>query len=338
MAIRKYLADVMGGMAKGLFASLIIGVIIKQIGSLANIQIIMSVGQFAQCMAGPCVGAGIAYARGCKQFTILASIANGAIGAGTIKILADAAAGAQITTAATGEPLGALIAAIVGVEIGRLLEGRTKFDLLIVPAIAIAGGGAAGIFASPYISVALGGVGAGVSWLTKLPPLPMGILVGIAVGMILTTPISSAALCAGIGIGGIAAGAALAGCCAQMVGFAVMGIRENKLPGLLSQGAGSSMLQLPNIIKNPRVWIPPTIASGVCGALSAALFKIETTKAAAGMGTTGLAGQFETLKTMGGGALVPILILHVAIPAAVSLAIGEFMRHKKWIKPGDLQI
>ena len=338
MTARIYFAKVLDGMAKGLFASLIVGVIIKQIGTLTNISIITTIGQIAQYLMGPCIGAGIAYARDCKQFTILASIVNGALGAGAVKLIADGATGALTTSISVGEPVGAFAAVIIGVEIGRFIEGRTKFDLLIIPAIVILCGGLVGVYISPYIATALNWVGEAINRLTQLQPLPMGILLGIIVGMILTLPISSAALCISINIGGIAAGAALAGCCAQMVGFAVMSIRENKLGGLLTQGIGTSMLQVPNIVKNPLIWIPPTIASGICGALSTMVFQIETTKVGAGMGTSGLVGPFETLSVMGNEVLPAILILHVAIPAVISLAGGEIMRRMKLIKPGDLQL
>ena len=338
MTARKYLATVLDGMAKGLFASLIVGVIIKQIGALTNISIITTIGQIAQYLMGPCIGAGIAYARGCKQFTVLASIVNGVLGAGAVKLLTDSATGALTPAISVGEPVGAFVAVIVGIEIGRLVEGKTKFDLLLIPAIVILSGGIIGVFISPYIAIALNQVGIWVNTLTTLQPLPMGILLGIVVGMILTLPISSAALCISIGISGLAAGAALAGCCAQMVGFAFMSIRENKLGGLLSQGLGTSMLQVPNIVKNPLIWIPPTIASGVCGALSTMVFHIETTKVGAGMGTSGLVGPIETLSTMGNWVLPGLLILHVAIPAVISFAGGEVMRRMKLINPDDLKL
>lgn len=338
MKVRDYFAKVLDGMAKGLFASLIVGVIIKQIGTITHIGAITVIGQTAQYLMGPCIGAGIARARDCKQFTILASIVNGALGAGAIKLITDAATGSITPSISVGEPVGAFVAVIVGVEIGKLIEGHTKFDLLLIPAAVVLSGGLIGSYISPYIAFALNKFGEAVNMLTRLQPLPMGILLGIVVGMVLTLPISSAALCISINIGGLAAGAALAGCCAQMVGFAVMSFRENKFSGLLSQGVGTSMLQVPNIVKNPLIWIPPTIASGVCGALSTMVFHMETTRIGAGMGTSGLVGPFETLAVMGGGALTAILILNVAIPAAVSLAGGEIMRRMNLIKPGDLQL
>jgi len=338
MAVRSYFAKVLDGMAKGLFASLIVGVIIKQVGALTNISVITTIGQVAQYLMGPCIGAGIAYVRECKQYTMLASIVNGALGAGAVKLITDSATGALTPSISVGEPVGAFVAVIAGIEIGRLIEGRTKFDLLIIPAIVIFSGGLIGVFISPYIAMALNKVGEAVNTFSQLQPLPMGILLGIAVGMILTSPISSAALCISINIGGIAAGAALAGCCAQMIGFAVMGFRENKVGGFIAQGLGTSMLQIKNIIKNPWIWLPPTVASAVCGALSTMVFHIETSRVGAGMGTSGLVGPLDTMATMGNGVIPQMLILYLAIPAGISLIGGEIMRRMKLIKPGDLQI
>lgn len=332
MKARTYFATIFDGMAKGLFASLIVGTIIKQIGTIIDVQVVIQMGQIAQYLMGPCIGAGIAFSRNAGQFTILSSIVAGAIGAGTV-VFIDSAMKVQI-----GEPVGALAAALVGVEIGLRLEGRTKFDLLIIPGVVILAGGLVGIYISPVISVFMRTIGILINEFTMLQPVPMGILLGIVVGMILTLPISSAALCISINIGGLAAGAALAGCCAQMVGFAVMSFRENKFGGLISQGIGTSMLQVPNIIKNPWIWVPPTVAGGVCGLLSTTLFKMETNSVGAGMGTSGLVGQFTTFAEMGPSSLLPMAILHFLLPAVISVVICEIMRKKNIIKPDDLKL
>ena len=334
MKTKTYLALVFDGMAKGLFASLIIGVIINSIGKLAGIPMIEDIGKAAQFLMGPCIGVGVALKRGSKQFALLAAAAAGALGAGTF-ILAGGVWGVRV-----GEPVGALIAALCAIEVARLIEGKTKFDLLIVPAVMVIIGGLFGAFVSPVIARFMGWLGEGVNYLTLIQPLPMGILLGISVGIILTLPISSAALCIAIGINGLAAGAALAGCCAQMVGFAVISFRENKTSGLVSQGLGTSMIQVPNIIKNPLIWIPPTIAGGICGVLATMVFKMETNSVGAGMGTSGLVGQMMTADVMGPTAqtFINIALLHFVIPAAVSLIIAEFMRVKGWIKPGDLKL
>ncbi|MDR0957937.1 MAG: PTS sugar transporter subunit IIC [Clostridiales bacterium] len=337
MSAKTYAAKVLDGMAKGLFASLIIGTIIKQIGVIFNIQIIIDVGQVAQYFMGPAIGVGIAFARGAGTFTMISAIVVGGIGAGTVKF---GEAGAVI---AMGEPVGALIAALIGVEFGKFIEGKTKLDLIFVPAGIITVGGTVGIVASPLIAKALNQLGVFVNTLTNLQPIPMGILLGIVVGMVLTLPISSAALCVAINIGvndtgTIAAGAALAGCCAQMVGFAVISWRDNKASGFFAQMLGTSMIQVPNIIKNPLIWIPPTIASGVCGLVSAIGFKMLSTSVGAGMGTSGLVGQFATYGAMGAKSLLPMLITHFLLPAVISLAAAEFMRRKNWIKEGDLAL
>ena len=334
MKIRTYLSTVLDGMAKGLFASLIIGTILKQIGVLANFQLLIQIGQAAQFMMGPCIGAGIAFRREGKNYTILSAIVAGALGAGTMKIL-DANAGYML---AVGEPVGAFVAALVGIELGKMVEGKTKFDLLIVPAVVITVAGVIGYFISPVISTFMTGIGVVINEFTLLQPLPMGILLSVVVGIVLTLPISSAALCISIGISGIAAGAAVAGCCAQMVGFAVISYRENKVSGLIAQGIGTSMIQVPNIIKNPLIWIPPTFASVITGALSTTVFKMETTAVGAGMGTSGLVGQLTTLSVMGSSSIPSILLLHFILPAALSLLVSELMRKKGLIKFGDLQL
>jgi uncharacterized membrane protein len=321
-------------MAKGLFASLIVGVIVKQVGVITGLALVERFGQLAQYFMGPCIGAGVAYARGAKQFGALAAIVAGAIGAGTLKFAAEAG----VWTVATGEPVGALVAALAGVELGRLLEGRTRFDLLVVPLAVLAAGAVTGVFLSPIIAGALLKVGEFVNRLTELQPVPMGILLGVIVGMILTLPISSAALCISIQISGLAAGAALAGCCAQMIGFAAISFRENKLGGLVAQGLGTSMLQVPNIIKNPWIWLPPTVASALCGVLATTVFRMETTSVGAGMGTAGLVGQLTTFGVMGPASLVPMLILHLALPVAVAVPISEWMRAKGRIRLGDMKV
>jgi len=326
------------GMTKGLFASLIIGVIIKQIGELTGIGLLSGFGQAAQYLMGPSIGAGVAIKRKAGVFATLAAMAAGAIGAGTITAI-DPSAAPVAYKIAIGEPAGSFIAALCGVEIGKITEGKTKFDLLLVPAAVIICGGLVGITVSPLISELMKLIGQLVNEFTLLQPIPMGILLGVTVGVALTAPISSAALCIAIGINGLAAGAALAGCCAQMVGFAAASYRENKIPGLLSQGLGTSMIQMPNIIKNPWLWLPPTVASAVCGLLATTVFHMETNSVGAGMGTSGLVGQVTTFSAMGGAAsLLPMLILHFLIPAATSLLISEAMRKRGLIKAGDLKL
>lgn len=329
MSVRQYLSTVIDGMAKGLFASLIVGVIIRQIGVMTNITLLANIGQAAQFMMGPSIGVGIAFARQAKLFTLLSAMAAGALGAGSIS-----AAGSIVV----GEPMGACIAALAAIEAGKRLEGRSKFDLLIIPGLVILIGGLVGAFVSPVISAFMRQIGFWVNEMTMLHPLPMGILLAVVVGIILTLPISSAALCISIHIGGIAAGAALAGCCAQMVGFAVSSFRENKWSGLISQGIGTSMIQMPNIIKNPWIWLPPTMAAAVTGPLATMVFYMETTSVGAGMGTSGLVGQFTTFGVMGPASVTPMLLLHFVIPAVISFVVSEWMRRKGLICFGDMKL
>ena len=333
MKIRSYVSSILSAMAKGLFATLIMGTIIRQVGIITDVEILRQLGQAAMFLMGPAIGSAVAAERQAKTFTVLAAGVAGAIGAGSFS-----AAAAGGFTVAVGEPVGALFAGIVAAEVGRLIEGRTKFDLMIVPVAVILSGGFVGVTLAPYIASALMAVGAFINTLTTLQPLLMGVLIAVSVGMALTGPISSAALCIAIGIDGLAAGAALAGGAAQMVGFAVASFRENKFSGLISQGLGTSMIQFPNIVKNPLIWLPALIASAVGGGLSTVVFGIETTSVGAGMGTSGLVGQFTTYAVMGEASLIPMALLHFIIPAVISLAVTEFMRARNWIRQGDMQL
>ncbi len=335
--IQNYFATVFDGMAKGLFSSLIIGVVIKQIGVYTGIDLFIKIGQIAQYIMGPAIGAGVAYARKAKQFALLSAMVAGAIGAGTIALTQNAN-GSFVGSIITGEPVGGFIAALIGVEIGKLIEGRTKFDLLLVPAFVILSGGLVGIFISPFMSSFMKWIGNLINTVTVMQPIPSGLLLGLMIGMILSSPISSAGVCIAIGIDGLAAGAALAGCCAQMIGFATSSYRENKVSGLIGIGIGTSKLLLPNIIKNPWIWIPPSIASAICGVLSTTLFKMKAISIGAGMGTCALIGPFTTISVMGISSLPSILILNVLIPIVISLAISEFMRKKNLIKFGDMKL
>jgi len=347
MNVRKYLALVMGGMAQGLFASLIMGTIISQIGSLSGIIVIEQIGRAAQLMMGPAIGVGVAFKREVKVFTLLAAVAAGALGAGTFAFVEGAI---TVERVVVGDPVGALLATLAAIEVARLVEGNpktAKFDLLIVPAIIIAISGAIGFVVTPIIAEGLAHFGTFVNNITEIHTLPMSILIAVIIGITLTLPIiSSAALCIAIGIGAgtdteigtIAAGAALAGCSAQMVGFAVMSFRENKVSGLISQGIGTSMIQMPNIIKNPLVWVPPIVASAVAGPISAVVFSLRTTSVGAGMGTSGLVGPFQTIYAMGMTGFVPMILTFVVLPAVVCFGLSELMRLKGWIKPGDLKL
>lgn len=339
-SFKEYITKALNGMALGLFSSLIIGLILKQIGEQLNIGFLVTFGQFAQFLMGPAIGAGVAYAIGAPSLVIFASIATGAIGAGTFHLTE-----ANIFAVKVGEPAAAFVAALVGAEIAKRIAGKTKVDIVIVPAITIIAGGLAGNFVGPWVAALMKGLGQIINQATELQPIPMGILIAIIMGMVLTLPISSAALAISLGLNGLAAGAAVVGCATQMIGFAVSSYKENGFGGLIAQGLGTSMLQVPNIIKNPWIWLPPTLASGILGPLATTIFKMENNSVGAGMGTSGLVGQFGTIAKMvteNGNpmtvVLIKMLVLHFVLPAILTWIIAEWMRKKGLIKAGDMQL
>lgn len=338
LSVKNYFIDTLGSMALGLFSSLIVGLILEQIGSKLGISILIELGWVAKLLMGPAIGIAVAYGRKAPALVIFSSAVTGAIGAGSIFINNGAQYGIKI-----GEPMGAFVAAVVGIEVGRLIAGKTKVDIVLVPSSVIIAGGIAGKYISPVVSAIMSALGSIINTATVMKPIPMGILVSVIMGMLLTLPISSAAVAIGLGLKGLAGGAATVGCCTQMVGFAIASYRENKVGGLIAQGIGTSMLQMPNIIRNPMIWIPPTLASAILGPLSTTIFKMENIPEGAGMGTSGLVGQFGTFAAMsdianGGAILIKILILHVLLPAVTTLIISEFMRKKGYIKSGDMKL
>lgn len=326
--IRDAVVRILNGMAQGLFASLIIGLIIKQIGTYAGLDVLVSIGQIAQYFTGPAIGVGVASAASAPPLAVFASAIAGAVGAGTFDMATYAVS--------SGEPLGATVAALAGALCGKWISGKTKVDIILVPLTTIIAGSVIGLFLSPVVSALMNAIGALINSLTQLYPLPMGILVSTVVGMVLTLPISSAAICISLGLDGLAAGAACCGCCCQMIGFAVSSFRENGIGGLISQGIGTSMLQIPNIWKNWKIWIPPTLCSAILGPVSTCILKMTNNASGAGMGTSGLVGQFNAVAVMGVQSIPAIMLLHFILPAVISLAISEFMRKKGWIRQGDM--
>lgn len=337
-SFRDYITQALNGMALGLFSSLIIGLILKQIGDYTHLEAISSFGRMAQFLMGPAIGAGVAFSVKASPLGIFASIVTGAIGAGTF-----VPAEEGIFIAKTGEPVGAFVAALIGAEFSKRIAGKTKVDIVLVPAGTILFGGLAGLFIGPVMTQIMKGLGGLINSATELQPIPMGMIVAVLMGMILTLPISSAALAISLGLSGLAAGASVTGCAAQMIGFAVASYRENGMGGLIAQGLGTSMLQVPNIIRNPLIWIPPTLASAILGPISTFVMKMENNSVGAGMGTSGLVGQFGTIAAMTeiestGIILVKIAILHFILPAILTLMISEYMRKKGWIKFGDMKL
>lgn len=245
--------------------------------------------------------------------------------------------------AGPGEPLGAFIAAYVGIFFGHLVAGKTKVDILVTPIVAIGSGAAVGLLLGPPISGFMAWLGSLINWGTEQQPFLMGIIVSVLMGMILTLPISSAALGIILNLSGLAAGAATVGCCCNMVGFAVASYRENKIGGLLAQGIGTSMLQVPNIVRKPVIWLPAILSSAVLGPVGTMVLHMTSNATGSGMGTAGLVGQIMTWQTMiqtepGMVVLIKILLIQIILPAIVTLGISEFMRKKQWIKFGDMKL
>ncbi len=340
--------DGLGGMASGLFATLIIGTIIQQVGNLipgSAGEYLFMMGKVAAAVTGAGIGCGVAVKLKESPLVTLSAATTGMVGAFASKIIAGTVlADGAMVFAGPGEPLGAFIAAMVGIYVGRLVSGRTKVDILVTPFLCIVSGSAVGLVLGPPISSFMAWLGSIINWGTVQAPFLMGIIVSVLMGMILTLPISSAALGIILGLNGIAAGAATAGCCANMIGFAVASFRENKFNGLLAQGLGTSMLQIGNIVKKPVIWLPAIIASAVLGPVSTMVFKMTNNPTGSGMGTAGLVGQINAYQTMveGGMSTVSVLLqiglMHFILPAVIALAVSEFMRKKKWIQDGDMEL
>ncbi|MDE7331273.1 MAG: PTS sugar transporter subunit IIC [Lachnospiraceae bacterium] len=340
--------DGLSGMASGLFATLIIGTIIQQVGNLVPGTVgtyIFMMGKMAAAVTGAGIGCGVAVKFKESPLVVLSAATTGMAGAFASKITAGTVlAEGAVVLAGPGEPLGAFIAAMAGIYVGRLVSGRTKVDILVTPFACIVSGSAVGLILGPPISAFMTWLGGIINWGTVQAPFLMGIIVSVLMGIILTLPISSAALGIILGLEGIAAGAATIGCCANMVGFAVASYRENKVNGLLAQGLGTSMLQIGNIVKKPVIWMPAIIASAVLGPVSTMLVHMTNNPTGSGMGTAGLVGQINTYQTMVGQGYSPavvlaeIAVMHFILPAILALGVSEFMRKKGWIKDGDMKL
>ena len=323
ISVQRYLIDALGVMAQGLFASLLIGTILNTIGeNLGIVFLTETVWPICQQMTGAAIGVAVAFGLKAPPLVLFASTITGTAGN------------------ALGGPAGAFCAALVGAEFGKLISKETKIDIILTPAVTIIIGVLVGTAVGPAIGAFMTAAGELIMYATTLQPFLMGILVSVVVGIILTLPVSSAALCMMLSLSGIAAGAATAGCCANMVGFAFLSFKENGWGGVAAQGLGTSMLQVPNLVRNPRCWIPVVIVSAITGPMSTLLFQMENSPMGAGMGTSGLVGIIETLNTMGGGLKVwlGILILYIVIPAVLTPIIGNVMRKIGWIKENDLKI
>lgn len=344
---RRVFIDGLSGMALGLFSTLIIGTILKQLGTLIGGQpgnIMYIVGVMAAALTSMGIGVGVAVKWNETPLVVLAGGISGVVGGYASKLLAGTliADGALVLSGA-GEPLGAFIAAVVGISLASLVSGRTRLDILLVPLVGIGTGSVAGLIVGPPISEFMYTLGAWVNWGTEQHPFIMGVIVSVLMGMFLTLPISSAAIGIILNLSGLAAGAATVGCCCNMVGFAVASYRENGFGGLMAQGIGTSMLQVPNIVRRPIIWLPVIISSAILGPVSTMLMGMTNSPAGSGMGTAGLVGQITTFQTMvyGGNelvVLVKIFTMHFILPTVITLFISEGMRRARWIKPGDMKL
>ena len=331
----------LSGMALGLFSTLIIGTIIGQIGTLVGNEIgtyLIAISSVAKTVTGAGIGVGVAakFKQG-PLVTVSAAVA-GMIGAFPALGMESFALGKA------GEPLGAFVAALIGIECGRLVAGRTKIDIILTPLVSICTGAAAGFIVGPPISNFMKWLGNLVNINVEASPILGGIAVSVLMGMILTLPISSAALGVSMGLTGLAAGAATIGCCCQMVGFAVASYRENKFGGFIAQGIGTSMLQVPNILRRPLIWLPPIISSAILGPIASAVLHMVSTPIGSGMGSAGFVGQIAAYGAMletgmsSKVALIQIIIMHFVLPAVVTLIFSEGMRKAGWIKDGDMKL
>lgn len=345
--LNKVFIDGLSGMATGLFATLIIGTIIQQIGTLIGGSIgdtIFLIGKMAAAVTGAGIGCGVAHRFKEPPLVLLSAATAGMVGAFASKILAGTVlTDGVIHLSGPGEPLGAFIAAYIAIEAGHLVSGKTKIDILITPFCGIMAGSAVGLILGPPISAFMVWLGSLINWGTVQQPFLMGIIVSVLMGMILTLPISSAALGIILDLNGIAAGAAVVGCCCNMVGFAVASYRDNKIGGLLAQGLGTSMLQIGNIVRKPIIWLPAIISSAILGPVSTMVFGMTSNATGSGMGSAGLVGQIMTFQTMtqtlsAGTVLFQIILMHFILPGILAFAISEIMRKKGWIKDGDMKL
>ena len=342
VSAKRYGIDALGAMAQGLFCSLLIGTIIKTLGAQLGVPFLTDIGTYAMSVSGPAMAIAIGYALQAPPMVLFSLAAVG--------YAANAEGGA-------GGPLAVLIIAILAAECGKAVSKETKIDILVTPAVTILVGVALAKWIAPPIGTAASAFGLVIDNATRLQPFWMGIAVSVLVGVALTLPISSAAICSVLGLTGLAGGAAVAGCCAQMVGFAVLSFRENGWGGLISQGLGTSMLQMGNIVKNPRIWIPPTLASAITGPIATCLFHFQMNDPAGGvaMGTCGLCGLIgvwtgwvspsEEAVAKGAAAMSPtgfdwlgLILVAIVLPAILAPLINMVCRRLGWVKDGDLKL
>lgn len=334
---KRYGIDALGAMAQGLFASLLIGTILSTLGERLGIELLVTIGGYAKAVTGEAMAIAIGYSLHCPPLVLFSLAAVGH---------------AANTLGGAGGPLAVLIIAVIAAEFGKAVSKETKIDIIVTPLVTIVVGALLAMACAPAIGSAASAVGKAIMWATELQPFLMGIIISVIVGIALTLPISSAAICAALSLTGLAGGAALAGCCTQMVGFAVMSFRENGWGGFFAQGIGTSMLQMGNIVRKPRIWLPPIIASAIVGPIATCVFQLKMNGAAvaSGMGTCGLVGQIgvytgwlndiaEGTKTaITVGDWVGLICISFVLPAIITYVIGRGFRKIGWIQENDLKL
>lgn len=337
ISAKRYLIDALGAMAQGLFASLLIGTIIGTLGTQLGVEALVIIGNYAKAAVGPAMAAAIGYALQAPPLVLFSLAAVGA---------------AANELGGAGGPFAVLVVTVFAAEVGKAVSKETKIDIIVTPFATVFVGVGLSMWWGPAIGAAASAVGGAIMWATELQPFFMGIIISVIVGIALTLPISSAAICAALGLTGLAGGAALAGCCAQMVGFAVMSFRENKWGGLFAQGIGTSMLQMGNIVKNPKIWIPPILTSAITGPLATCLFRLEMNGAAvsSGMGTCGLVGQIGvytgwvadiaagTKDAVTAMDWIGLILICFLLPGILTWLFGLFFRKIGWIREHDLTL
>ena len=337
ISAKRYGIDALGAMAQGLFASLLIGTIIATLGEQLGIEVLVTIGGYAKAATGPAMAVAIGYALHCPPLVLFSLVAVG---------------GAANTLGGAGGPLAVLLITILTAECGKAVSRETKIDIIVTPFVTIMVGSLLSMLFAPAVGAAASVVGGAIMWATELQPFFMGIIISVIVGIALTLPISSAAICAALSLTGLAGGAAVAGCCANMVGFAVLSFRENKWGGLFAQGIGTSMLQMGNIVRNPRIWLPAILTSAITGPIATCIFKLQMNGAAvaSGMGTCGLVGQIGVytgwLNDVASGAKdaitafdwLGLILISFVLPGVLSWAFGLFFRKIGWIRENDLKL
>lgn len=337
ISAKRYGIDALGAMAQGLFASLLIGTIIATLGEQLGMEVLVNIGGYAKAATGPAMAVAIGYALHCPPLVLFSLVAVG---------------GAANTLGGAGGPLAVLLVTIVAAEFGKAVSKETKIDIIVTPFVTITIGSLLSMWCAPAIGAAASAVGAAIMWATELQPFFMGIIISVIVGIALTLPISSAAICAALSLTGLAGGAAVAGCCANMVGFAVLSFKENKWGGLFAQGIGTSMLQMGNIVRNPRIWLPAILTSAITGPIATCIFKLQMNGAAvaSGMGTCGLVGQIGvytgwindivagTKSAITAFDWLGLILISFILPGILAWAFGLLLRKLGWIKEGDLKL